>query len=377
MGKKVLLISVSAGVGHVRAADALESAFKERYPDLVVRNIDALKFTTKTFGRLYAASYLKMANYAPTLWGYVYERFDKEVPSSDTNVPKIIRVIQNFNSTKLVRFVKKEMPDIVLCTHFLPSEILSRYVQKKNLSIPVTVVVTDFDMHSLWAMDGITRYFVATEAIAYKLQKVGYRPNQISISGIPIHPVFSKPLNKKNVLEALGLSPDIPRIMVLSGGFGMRQIQDTVTAVASIPTPLQILAVAGQNKKLKTRLDSMTLPDHIQLKTFPFISTIEELMEISDFIITKPGGLSASESLAKGLPIIIFSPIPGQEERNSDYLLEAGAGVKVNSLVDLEFKLRYLLEHPDRARDLRDAATRIARPDAAFTIADEIHSLIS
>ena len=106
MGKKVLLISVSAGVGHVRAADALESAFKERYPDLVVRNIDALKFTTKTFGRFYAASYLKMANYAPTLWGYVYERFDKEVASSDTNVPKIFGVIQNFNSTKLVLFVK-------------------------------------------------------------------------------------------------------------------------------------------------------------------------------------------------------------------------------------------------------------------------------
>lgn len=377
MGKKVLLISVSAGVGHVRAADALEAAFKERYPDLAVRNIDALKFTTKTFGRFYAASYLKMANYAPTLWGYVYERFDKEVASSDTNVPKIIGVIQNFNSTKLVRFVKKEVPDIILCTHFLPAEILSRYVRKKNLSIPLTVVITDFDMHSLWSMGGITRYFVATEAIAYKLQKVGYGPNQVSLSGIPIHPVFSRPINQKKVLDDLGLSPDIPRIMLLSGGFGMRQMQDTVTAIANVPTPLQILAVAGQNKKLKAKLDSMTLPDHIQLKTFPFISTIEELMEVSDFIITKPGGLSASESLAKSLPIIIFSPIPGQEERNSDYLLEAGAGVKVNSLVDLEFKLRYLIEHPDRARELRDAATRIARPAAAFTIADEIHNLIS
>lgn len=376
MGKKVLLISVSAGVGHVRAADALEAAFKERYPDLVVRNIDALKFTTKTFGRFYAASYLKMANYAPALWGYVYEQFDKK-GDSNTNVSKIIRVIQNFNSTKLMRFVKKEMPDIVLCTHFLPAEILSRYVRKKNLSIPLTLVVTDFDMHSLWSMGGITRYFVATEAIAYKLQKSGYGPNQVSLSGIPIHPVFSRQINQQKVLDDLGLNPDVPRIMLLSGGFGMRQMQDVVTAIANVPTPLQILAVAGQNKKLKAKLDSMTLPDHIQLKTFPFISTIEELMEVSDFIITKPGGLSASESLAKGLPIIIFSPIPGQEERNSDYLLEAGAGVKVNSLVDLEFKLRYLIDHPGRARELRDAATRIARPNAAFTIADEIHTLIS
>jgi processive 1,2-diacylglycerol beta-glucosyltransferase len=174
----------------------------------------------------------------------------------------------------------------------------------------------------------------------------------------------------------MSLDNDIPRIMLLSGGFAMRQMQDTVAAIASIPTPLQILAVAGRNKKLKVNLDSMNLPDHVRLKTFPFISTIEELMEVSDFIITKPGGLSASECLAKNLVIIIFSPIPGQEERNSDYLLEAGAGVKVNSLVDLEFKLRYLLDHPERIQELRAAAHRIARPQAAFTIADEIHSMI-
>lgn len=376
MGKKVLLISVSAGVGHIRAAEALEAAFKERHPELTVRNIDGLKFTTKTFGRFYAASYLKMANYAPTLWGYVYEQFDK-AGNTNTNVSKVMRVIQNFNSTRLMRFVKTEMPDVVLCTHFLPAEILSRYLKKKNLSIPVTVVITDFDMHSLWGVQGITRYFVATEAIAYKLQKRGYRSHQISITGIPIHPVFSRPLDRQKILDDLNLSSDIPRIMLLSGGFGMRQMQDVVTAIANIPKPLQILAVAGQNKKLKTKLDAMTLPDHIQLKTFPFISTIEELMEVSDFIITKPGGLSASESLAKGLLIVIFSPIPGQEERNSDYLLETGAGVKVNSLVDLEFKIQYLLDHPERARELHAAISRIARPDAAFAIADEIHGLIS
>jgi processive 1,2-diacylglycerol beta-glucosyltransferase len=258
----------------------------------------------------------------------------------------------------------------------LPATILSGYLRKKKLPIPLTVVVTDFDMHSLWAIQGAARYFVATEAIAYKLQKRGYRPDQISLTGIPIHPVFSKPLNRQQILNNMSLDNDIPRIMLLSGGFAMRQMQDTVAAIASIPTPLQILAVAGRNKKLKVNLDSMNLPDHVRLKTFPFISTIEELMEVSDFIITKPGGLSASECLAKNLVIIIFSPIPGQEERNSDYLLEAGAGVKVNSLVDLEFKLRYLLDHPERIQELRAAAHRIARPQAAFTIADEIHSMI-
>ncbi len=370
MKRKVLIVSTAAGAGHLRAAQAVEIAFGEVAPDVEVINVDALDYMFGPVRRIYAGGYLAMISKAPTLWRYFYKATDKENARSKTK--QFFEFLQKMNSTRFLRFVEKTNPDHIICTHFLPANVLCRWKKRKRLGFPLSVVLTDFDIHRLWVNPGVEFYFVATPIMAWKLQKLGIPEGQVFPSGIPIHPMFARKENRSSILRKFGLNRKSLTLTILSGGLGVGQMDTVLEGLLGLGRDFQLITIAGKNKTLKARIDSLSLPSGVKLVSFGFIDNVHEVMEASDLLITKAGGLTVSEALAKGLPMIITFPIPGQEARNSDYLLEKGAALKAHDFEELEYKIKILLDGPERLKTMRECAAAVARPKAAYTVAETV-----
>lgn len=366
-----MIISVSAGSGHVRAAQALEETFNKIAPSIQVLNIDALNFSTKTFRKFIANGYANVSNRIPHLWGYMYDVTDEET----TNISfytKILRKMQSFSGKKMFNLIKTEKPDVIISTHFLPPPVLIRYLQKKSMNIPVYCVVTDFDIHNMWYTSGIAGYFVASDLIAHKLKSWNVEPEKIHVTGIPIHPVFQKPCNRPDLCREYDLDPDLPTLLFIGSGLTVKQVDSILRHITNNESTQQILLVAGRNTKLLKKLEKFKVPSNTILRTFGFVSEIEKLMSISDLIITKPGGLTVSECLVKNLPLLMVFPIPGQEERNADYVISTGAGIKANDPLELEYKIQNILRNPEMLKRMRKSAAKSARPDAAELIIHKV-----
>lgn len=371
--KRLLILSVSAGAGHNRAAEAL-AATGRSYPNVHVEWHDALRFTNKLFKKTYADSYLFMANTTPALWGFLYSLMGRN--TEHKRLDQMVRAYDEMTYHRLMEHVKRFQPDAVLCTHFLPANVMIAH-QGRVPRIPVYMVVTDFDVHSLWVNLKVTGYFVASDEVRWQLARFRYPMDRITTTGIPIHPAFQAGRERRNVLRELGLKMDLPIVLFMSGGFGIGQLEEAFRRIMTISHPFQILVIAGKNEVLRKKLTVAARPYRDRAHVFGFVNNIQDFMDAADLIITKAGGLTVSECLAKSLPMLIFSPIPGQEERNCDYLLECGAAVKAKSIDVLDFKVKELLEDPLRLDKMKSAALRIARPSAARDILDRVLSYAS
>ena len=364
--RKIAIFSVSAGAGHVRAAQALEKQAAAMGAGVTAIHLDLMEIVPGLFKKLYADSYLDIVEHHPTLWGYLYQKADRE--KADSMLNKLRRAIQRINTRQFGEKLAELAPDIVICTHFLPAELLSRLIEKREFDRPVYVQVTDFDIHAMWVHPHMTGYFTAGPEIAARLADRGIPADRIRVTGIPISPVFAESRSRETCAAEYGLDPKRFTLLMMSGGAGLGGIEPLVERLAGIPGDFQILALAGKNAELLEKLQ--TLAGKFPGKLFPqgFTTTIERMMTASDLAITKPGGLTTSECLAVGLPMIVVSPIPGQEERNADYLLENGAALKAYDGPGLEYRLRMLLSEPERLAGMRRRALEIARPRAAADV---------
>ncbi|MEK7468202.1 MAG: glycosyltransferase [Planctomycetota bacterium] len=364
---KLLILAASAGAGHLRAAQALEAAAREMRPDLEVRNHDALDFTPKLFKKWYAQSYLEAVNHIPKVWGYFYEYYDKKSASSKT--AKVMRVLDRFNAGGLYKLVEEFKPDRILTTHFLPSNVLLSSKRKERASLPpISVCITDYDVHFFWIHEQVSRWYVGSEEVRWQVHRKGIPLERIIVAGIPIHPVFSKERSRAAAAQAAGLDAGMPTVLVLSGGFGVGAVGDTVAQVLKAPGNFQVAVVCGRNEDLRKQLSAIQAPSGKRLEVRGFVTDMENYLTSADFVVTKPGGLSVSEAIARGCPIVAYAPIPGQEERNCDYLMECGAAVKAKDPATLEFKIRQLLADENMRRRMAEAARRFSRPRAAFDI---------
>ncbi|MBI3270867.1 MAG: glycosyltransferase [Planctomycetes bacterium] len=370
MPRKLLLLSASSGAGHNRAAEALREAAKELFPDVEVHYHDTLEFTGKLFAKLYPKSYLVAVNKMPALWGYFYAKTDRW---SDKGLGgRAIDAFDQRNARKLANFVHDLNPDHVICTHFLPMDLLLTKRGRTKYNHPLSVVVTDYDVHKFWVHDGVDRYFVATDEVKWQLQRKGTPEKQIRVCGIPIHPVFSKKPDRAEVAARLGIRSDLPTVLVLSGGFGIGHIERVVADLARLPAELQLVVIAGRNEKLRQEVQAVETPPTVAKKVFGFVTNIQDFYASADLAVTKSGGLTVSECLAMGLPMVIFAPIPGQEERNCDYLLEQGAAVKAKDLATLEWKVLSLLRDPAARLRMAERAAATARARAAHDILKDV-----
>jgi processive 1,2-diacylglycerol beta-glucosyltransferase len=376
MAPRILVLSASVGAGHMRAAEAVELALRQTLPDAHVENLDILEMTNWVFRRVYGKFYLDLVNRAPHVLGYFYDLLDR--PASSKNRRDKFRLsLEKLNLKNFQRFLKKEPWDLIINTHFLPAEIIAHLRKKKELNVPHVTVTTDFETHRLWVNQPCERYFTATEEGARYLQHWGVPASDTFATGIPVHPLFSKPRVRAEVLKKHGLAGDRPIILQLSGGFGVGPVEKLFHALLDVEIPLQVVTITGKNEKLKTKLEDQPTPERHSVKVMGFTREIDELMSVADLVMTKPGGLTTSETLARGAIMMIVNPIPGQETRNSDFLLESGAAIKINNIGTMAYKLTTLLADPKRLKQLRDNVRRIARPTAALDVVARSLELIT
>lgn len=372
MLKKVLLLSASAGAGHVRAAQAIEKAFKQTgNGERDVQHFDVLNYTNKVFRHLYSRAYIDLVNNLPEVPGWVYDKLDKPWKNERRRL-----ALDKLNTRPFVKLLRQYQPDLIVCTHFLPAEIVSWLKAKERLTSRQVIVVTDFDVHAMWLVHHYERYFVAIDEARVYLEALGIPAQKITVSGIPIDPVFALKKNKQEMRAKHGLAPDRPTILLSAGGEGVGSVDALISALLPLQHRVQVVAICGRNEGLKKRLKRMAArlkPDSaVLLKPFGYTLEMDELMTAADLVMGKPGGLTTSEALAKGLVFVIVNPIPGQEERNSDHLLEAAVAIRCNNLPTLSYKLDRLLADPARFNTMHANAKRMGRPNAAKEIVNQL-----
>jgi processive 1,2-diacylglycerol beta-glucosyltransferase len=255
---------------------------------------------------------------------------------------------------------------VVLCTHFLPLEVLGGVKSRNGAQQPFVVcVVTDFEAHALWMEPVVDLYCVAADETKARLVARQVDRDKVVVTGIPIGARFSARIDGGAVRRRFGLRDDLPVVLVLGGGFGMGPMAEILESLDSVEREFQTVVVAGRNLTLRRELAAHDRrhPTHV----LGFVSNMHEMMTVADLIISKPGGLTTAEALALGKPLFILNPIPGQETANSDFLLERGAAAKANRIEDVPFRIDRLLGSA-RLTEMAASARTLGRPDAAPTI---------
>lgn len=372
--KKVLVLSASAGAGHLRAADAVVAAFKKLNAAEEVLHIDVLLHTNKVFRNLYSKAYIEMVNKTPELLGWLYDALDKPWKNERRRL-----ALDKLNTRPFVKLLKEYKPDIVVCTHFLPAEIISWLKAKEKISCPQAIIVTDFDVHAMWLCHHYEQYFVALDETRVHLEKLGIPQDKITVTGIPIDPIFSEQKDKREMREKHGLMQDRATILVSAGGFGVGPIEHLLQSLSEMKNQAQVIALCGKNEKLQKKLEKLSEkisnPESVFIKPIGFTTQMDEYMSASDILLGKPGGLTTSEALTKGLVFVIVNPIPGQEERNSDHLLEDNVAIRCNNLPTLAYKIDRLLDDKERFAAMQQNALKLARPNAAIDVVQKLLSL--
>jgi processive 1,2-diacylglycerol beta-glucosyltransferase len=370
MNPRILILTASVGAGHNRAAQAVELAMREISPGAIVHNVDVLDLTNPAFRWFYGKSYFEVVAAAPHLVGYLYDRLDRPLSRLERGVDKVRFGMQHLNLRLLSKLLTGQKWDLVINTHFLPAEVVGVFRQRGRVDFPQVTVTTDFDTHRLWHNPPCEHYFTATEEGRSNLAPWGISPQSITATGIPVHPLFSRPRDAWECKRRLGLADDRPVILQLAGGLGVGPIEAIHRQILATELPLQIVVVSGRNATARDKLAAIPCPDRHRRIILGFTDRMDELMAAADVIVSKPGGLTTSEALCRGAAMLVVDPIPGQETRNSDYLLENGAAVKVNNIASLQHKLTRLLCEPGRLESLRAASQKLARPRAAYDVAE-------
>jgi processive 1,2-diacylglycerol beta-glucosyltransferase len=375
MLKKVLLLSASAGAGHLRAAQALEKAFRELSPSTEVQNLDVLNYTNKVFRHFYSKAYIDLVNKMPEVPGWMYDKLDKPWQNERRRL-----ALDKLNTRPLVKLLREYHPDLIVCTHFLPAEIVAWLRAKERLRSRQAIVVTDFDVHAMWLVHHYEQYFVAIDEARAYLEALGIPAEKISVAGIPIDPVFAETKDRIEMRKKHGLDLDRTTILLSAGGFGVGSVEPLIASLKAVQHRVQVVAICGRNEDLLKRLTKSTArakaDENVLIKPVGYTQEMDEFMTAADLVLGKPGGLTTSEGLAKGLAFVIVDPIPGQEERNSDHLLEAGVAIRSNNLPTLAYKLNNLLADKARLEKMKANSKALGRPNAAREIVKRSTGLV-
>ncbi|HVU18424.1 MAG TPA: glycosyltransferase [Candidatus Didemnitutus sp.] len=364
----ILILHATAGAGHMRAAQAIGAALAAKGRDH--RVVDTLEYTTALFRRMYAKSYIDLVQTAPELWGYIYEKTDSAKPIG-TRQSRARLAFDKLNAGAFKHLLAETQPDLVVCTHFLPLELLSDLKKRGRIATPVHSIITDVSPHAYWVHSHIDHTYVATASTARELARKGYPSERITVTGIPVDPVFAHRTPAPAARLKLGL-PERPTALLLSGGFGVGPMKDMLASFRNSRSDLSLVVVAGRNATLEKECRALAATLPFPVTVHGFVNNMHELMDAADLIVTKPGGLTTTEILAKGKPMALVAPIPGQEQRNCEYLLGEGAAVRLYDVADAAYYLENWFADEARLKRMAAAARAIARPDAALTIASAL-----
>ena len=358
MNKKVLILYATAGVGHKKAAEALLNAAKNKPYE--VQSLDVVDFMPPLTRKLYSDGYLFLISKFVWLWGFLY--FVSDTPWLSIFNVHMRRWIDTLTCRRLIRFIKNEKPDVVISVHFLASEIVSYAKQKFGLKTRLITVVTDFGVHNFWINPNTDLYCCASQATLQDLVDKGISPERIKITGIPVDEKFTKPIDKNLIRAEFGIDENKFTVLVITGGIGVGPIEEIVDLLKD---QAQILVVCGHNKNLQEKLAGKKYPG---VRIFGFINYVEKLMSVSQLIVTKAGGLTVTESLTSGLPMVFFFLIPGQELINAKTISGEGAGLIARSPEDIREIILKFKNNPVLLAAYKDKVFSLARPGSSAQI---------
>ena len=360
MKKNILFFSVSIGAGHDSAAKSMELQFKQSIPDVKTKIIDTFDYINPTLHKVVVGSYMETLKFSPKVWGYLYSQAENGERMVDLG-----QMLNKLLSFRLQLLIDKFQPDVIICTHAFPAGIVSVLKEKTKLKIPTVVVLTDFTIHAFWIHPNTDCFVIPSNQLIYEGVAQGMPPDKIKPFGIPIRAEFSFPLDKQTVKGKLGLD-NRSVVLVMGGGLGMGAVKETVRSLIA-NEDFQVLAVCGKNSNLQKELGDLSYTSQ-NLHVYGFVENVGELMSAADLIVTKPGGLTTAEVLAKGLPMVIVDPLPGQEDRNTEFLLNWGVGVKAKHHESLPPLIKQLMKNDLRMKQMREMALYLAKPSSAEEI---------
>ncbi len=366
---RVLVLSASVGSGHVRAADALAAAFRERPEVGEVLSDDSLDHTNILHKQFYSALYKRLSEVTPEFLGWWYETSD------DPWVTDRVRLLIDLpQAMPLLNLIRDFRPDKVVCTHFMPAGVLAHFLRKEQIKIELSIVVTDFHFHAMWIARAFHQYFVSQEEDRIHMEALGLPPDRVRVTGIPIDPAFADPVDRVALCKKFRLDPEVPILLVAGGTLGLSPAAAVVRRLRRLKMPYQAVIVCGRNEQMRSEIEELTVGDAAHFRVLGHTTEMRELMAVATLLLSKPGGLTTAEALACGLPMVILDPIGGQEERNSDMLLENGAAVKCVEVTVLAHKLSALLSDPERLARMSANARRLGRPNAARDVVAHVLS---
>ncbi len=356
---KILVIHASAGAGHTKAAEALFSHLKET-TSFDVKIADSLEYSSWIYQKAYRQGYAFLVGRVPWLWGLLFGLAD--APALSCLSKFLQRVGNNIHAKPLKKFLIAEKFDYIFSTHFLANEIAGYLKKRGMIHSQIVSIVTDYDVHRIWLADGIDYYTVACDYTKERLIKLGVREVKIVVSGIPTDKKFSRPVDNHELRIKLQIKEGVFTVLIATGSFGIGPIEQVINRLRGY----QILVVCGRNKKLFHKLVQKNME---LVKVCALVSNMDELMSAADVMITKPGGLSISEALVKGLPLVFFSAIPGQEAHNARILKSYGIGFTGKSIDDIHAEIKKLSSSKDYYALMQKNIAQLARPSAINEIA--------
>ena len=295
--------------------------------------------------------YMELIKHTPKLWGRLYDKTAKLQPKS-----LMQRLLNQMGRTNFLKYIQEFEPDLIVCTYPTVSSILAQLRLEQILHVPVITVITDYAVHSLWVHPGVDRYMVACEEVKVSLMSWGIEAQRVHVTGIPVSPKFEREMDRGHILSKLGLNPDLPIFLVMGGVYEEDIVKRICKQLSGSRVSVQSIIVCGKNEKLYHLLEEVSVQARNLIVRFGYVHNVEELMEVSDLIITKAGGLTVSEALTKHLPLVIFKPIPGQEVENAHFVQRIGAGQIAGTEEELEQLLNRFLIYPEDIERMQEKA---------------------
>ena len=368
----VLIFSASFGAGHMRAAEAIIEALRTKKPNVKITHLDFGAFLSKTFNSVIKSTYIELIKHTPRLWGKFYYRTSKIPPDS-----LFQRFLNGLGRREFVKFIQELQPDLVICTYPTVAGVLAQQRFKGILNVPLVTIVTDYAVHSQWIHPGVDLYIVGCQGVFNGLVARGINPDTIRVTGIPVSPKFEWTLDRREILKMLDLKPHLPTVLVMGGAYGVLGGAKWICKfLLETDFPVQSIIVCGQDEKLYKALGPLIEEGKNPVACFGYVKNVEELMSAADIIITKAGGLTVAEALTKRVPLVIFKPIPGQEEENAIFLEEIGAGRVAKNEEELEKIIFMLLNHPKDLERMHRAAAKAVPGRAAEHAVEGILQLV-
>lgn len=361
---KVLIVYASSGAGHRRAAEAIYDYLKENCPDLSLKMIDVLDRTNALFRFDYTVGYSFLVRYAVALWRFAFWLTEFRL-FRFLSAP-IATFVNNINSISFIRYLIRKNPDAIISTHFLPADIAALLKRNRKIKSKLITVITDFGVHPYWVAEGTDLYVVASDFTKERLLKERVSPEKIKVFGLPFHPRFLKQFDRVALAKKMGINPDKFTVLIMTGSYGIGPLEK-IAEVLSFKT--QVLVICASNKKLHKRLLKKNLPN---VKVFGFIENAEELMAVSDCIVTKAGGSTIAEVINMDLVPIFISTIPGQESSNVEALRRLGVGLVPKNITQLKEMVMELKNNPDKLNLMKERIEGIKKPLACQEIAGVI-----